>query len=280
METMMNVYEVRKSIRTFQEKELSSVDLGKISSYLNDSGNFIGPFGNQFKFNLVIEKKTQAEQKIGTYGLIKNAQGYILGSSNTDTKSLFDYAFVFENIVLYLTQLNIGTCWLAGRFRKHHAISHLTLEEGQIIPAITPFGYAAEKPRLKERLAKKILKVNTRLPENKLFFYQSFDTPLERKAPEFQKALHLLRIAPSAKNKQSWRLLFNRDFTKVHFFILSSLADNELYMCEPEYLDIGVAYNHFKAGLDSDGISGKLSINNPAISTPEKYKYITTWTRD
>jgi len=276
----MNVYEVRKSSRTFQDKPLSSENLDKISRFINHPANLVGPFGNKFKFDLVIEKKTQDEQKIGTYGIIKNAQGYILGSSNTDTKSLFDYAFVFENIVLYLTKLNIGTCWLAGRFRKQHAMSHLPLEEGQIIPAITPFGYAAEKPRLKERLARNILKVNTRLPENRLFFYQSFDTPLDGHAEGFKLALHYLRIAPSAKNKQPWRLLFSKDFTKVHFYILSSLADNQLYMCEPEYLDIGVAYNHFKAGLDSSGICGKLSIKNPEITKPDGYKYITTWTRD
>ena len=276
----MNTYEIRKSTRTFQDKPLSSANLDQISSFLNDSKNCIGPFGNKFKFDLVIEKKIQEEQKIGTYGFIKNAQGFILGSSNTDIKSLFDYAFVFENIVLYLTQLNIGTCWLAGRFRKHHAISHLPLEEGWIIPAITPFGYISEKPRLKERLARNILKANNRFPENKLFYYQTFETALDGLAKEFKLALHYLRIAPSAKNKQPWRLLFNKDFTKVHFYILSSLADNELYMCEPEYLDIGVAYNHFKAGLDSSGISGKLSIKNPEIPTPEEYKYIVTWIRD
>ena len=214
----MNTYEVRKSIRTFMEKPLSSADLDQISSFLNDSKNCIGPFGNQFKFDLVIEQKIQEKQKIGTYGFIKNAQGFILGSCNTDTKSLFDYAFVFENIVLYLTQLNIGTCWLAGRFRKQHAMSHLPLKEGWIIPAITPFGYAAEKPRLKERLARNILKADNRLPENKLFFYQTFDRALDGLAEEFELALHYLRIAPSAKNKQPWRLLFNRDFSKVHFY--------------------------------------------------------------
>jgi len=133
--------EVRKSTRTFQKIPLSSVDLGKISNCLNRSENLVGPFGNQFDFELLIEFEDREKEQIGTYGFIKNPQGYILGSSIIETESLFDYAFVLENIVLYLTTLGIGTCWLGGRFRKQEAMSHLSLGENEIIPAITPVGY-------------------------------------------------------------------------------------------------------------------------------------------
>jgi len=63
-----------------------------------------------------------------------------------------------ENIVLYVTTLNIGTCWLGGKFRKQHAMSDLMLADDEIIPAIIPIGYSKEKPHLKDRLVRKVLK--------------------------------------------------------------------------------------------------------------------------
>ena len=101
--------EIRKSTRTFQKKPLSSVDLERISNYLHKPEELVGPFGNQFKFELLIEPEERDKDQIGTYGFIKYPQGYILGSSSIETKRLFDYAFVLENIVLYLTTIGIGT---------------------------------------------------------------------------------------------------------------------------------------------------------------------------
>ena len=117
---------------------------------------------------------------------------------------LFDYAYVLENIVLYLTAMGIGTCWLGGRFKKQEAMSHLALAEDEIVPAITPIGYPAENPRMKERMVRTLLKARNRKPAEQLFFYESFDQPLGARAGAFQQALHYVRIGPSAQNKQPW----------------------------------------------------------------------------
>jgi nitroreductase len=240
----------------------------------------MGPFGNQIKFELVLETEKREKDKIGTYGIIKNPQAYILGSSIIETKNLFDYAFVLENIVLNLTTLGIGTCWLGGRFRKQEAMSHLSLAENEIIPAITPLGYAKEKKALRERMMRTILRAKNRKPEDQLFFYEVFGQPLGDRAEDFQRALQYVRVGPSAQNKQPWRLIFNTDLSQVHFYIASALADHPLYMCEPEYLDIGIAYNHFKTGLDEAGIVGELVTKEPEIKKPKGSFYIASWYRD
>ena len=272
-----NPIEVRRSTRTFKETPLPSTALKKIADYLNDPNKLIGPYGNTIPFDLVTERGTQEKEQLGTYGFIQNAQGYIIGSCTKDSQLLFDYAFVLENIVLYLTALGISTCWLGGRFRKQHAMSRILLADHEIIPAITPIGYAKEKPRLKEQRLRTVLKARKRKPQDQLFFYETFDQPLGARAEDFRQALHYLRIEPSAQNKQPWRLVFNTDTSQVHFFIASSLANHPLYMCEPEYLDIGIAYNHFKAGLEETGLTGKLVIAEPEIQNPHSYIYSTTW---
>jgi len=275
-----NPIEVRKSTRTFQNKPLTTDDLGKISDYLNKSENLIGPFGHQFEFDLLIEPEEGKKDQIGTYGFIKNPQGYILGSSSLELESLFDYAFVLENIVLSLTALEIGTCWLGGRFKKQEALSRLTPAENEIIPAIIPIGYPQEKGRPKEKMIRRVLGAKTRKPNDEIFFYEEFGQPIGDRAGEFRRALHYLRIGPSAQNKQPWRLIFSSDMSQIHFYVTNPLADNPLYMCEPQYLDIGIAYNHFKKGLDEVGIVGKLNIYEPDIDAPDGFYYITTWHRD
>ncbi len=277
---MQQAIEARKSTRTFQKEPLSPVDIEKISGYLNSPENLIGPFGHQFEFELLIESEERDKDQIGTYGFIKNPQGYILGSSIIETKSLFDYAFVLENIVLYLTTIGVGTCWLGGRFQKQEAMSQLSFKGNKVIPAITPIGYPQEKQRLKERLIRSVLQARKRKPEEELFYYEVFGQPIGDRAGEFRQALHYVRIGPSAQNKQPWRLVFDRNLKQVHFYVTNPLADNPLYMCEPQYLDIGIAYNHFKIGLDEVGIAGKLNIDEPDITVPDGIYYITTWHRD
>ncbi len=205
---LQKAIETRKSTRTFQKEPLSPVDIEKISDYLNRPENLIGPFGNQFKFDLLIEPEERKKDQIGTYGFIKNPQGYILGSSIIETKSLFDYAYVLEDIVLYLTAIGVGTCWLGGRFQKQEAMSQLSFKENDIIPAITPIGYPQEKQRLKERMIRSVLQARKRKPEEQLFYYEAFGQPLGDRAEEFRQALHYVRIGPSAQNKQPWRLWF------------------------------------------------------------------------
>lgn len=277
---MQQAIEARKSTRTFQNKPLTQDDLGKISGYLNKSENLIGPFGHQFEFDLLIEPEEGKKDQIGTYGFIKNPQGYILGSSIIETKSLFDYAYVLENIVLYLTTLGIGTCWLGGRFKKQEALSRLSLAENEIIPAIVPIGYPQEKGRPKEKMIRRVLGASTRKPNDELFFYEAFGQPIGDRAGEFRQALHYVRIGPSAQNKQPWRLVFDRNLTQVHFYVTNPLADNPLYMCEPQYLDIGIAYNHFEAGLNEAGMTGNLIMAEPDIEIPAGLFYITSWFRE
>ena len=277
---MQQAIEARKSTRTFQKEPLSLAVIEKISSYLIRSENLVGPFGYQFDFELLIEREDRDKDQIGTYGFIKNPQGYILGSSIIETKSLFDYAYVLENIVLYLTTIGVGTCWLGGRFQKQEAMSQLSFKENDIIPAITPIGYPQEKQRLKERMIRSVLQARKRKPEEQLFYYEAFGQPLGDRAEEFRQALHYVRIGPSAQNKQPWRLVFGSNLTQVHFYVTNPLADNPLYMCEPQYLDIGIAYNHFKTGLDEVGISGELNIDEPDIDVPDGFFYITSWYRD
>ena len=57
-----------------------------------------------------------------------------------------------EKIVLYLTSVNIGTCWVAGTFNQSKVQHAADTRENEHVVAVIPFGIAAPKRRLIESL--------------------------------------------------------------------------------------------------------------------------------
>ena len=146
--------EVRKSIRNFKDTHILDADINEIFNWMANRANQIGPFGTAFTIEISIQSMLAKKERLGTYGYIKNAQGYILGLSQPDPRSLFEYGYVFENLVLFLTSIGIGTCWLAGTFDRKQLINNTRDTQGKIIPAITPIGYPAKNKHLKERITR------------------------------------------------------------------------------------------------------------------------------
>ncbi len=78
----------------------------------------------------------------------------------------------------------------------------------EVMPAVTPIGYAAEKKSRRETLMRKKMKSDERVPFDELFFAGDFDHPLaEANAGALAAPLQMVRWAPSATNKQPWRVV-------------------------------------------------------------------------
>jgi len=68
--------------------------------------------------------------------------------------ALIDLGFCMESIILKATKLGLETCWLGGTFKRAAFASKMDLaDEEEILPAITPVGYAATETPLEQRLA-------------------------------------------------------------------------------------------------------------------------------
>jgi nitroreductase len=67
-----------------------------------------------------------------------------------------DVAIAMDHLVLAATDLGLGTCWIAA-FDPAAAREVLGLPDGVEPVAFTPLGYAADRPRTKERKALKEL---------------------------------------------------------------------------------------------------------------------------
>ena len=113
-----------------------------------------------------------------------------------------------EAVILFLAHLGLGTCWLGGTFDRKGFAAAMKIGEGELFPIITPYGYAAEKKHIKEIAMRKLIKADHRKNWDELFYMNDFNTPLHKEeAGDFAFALEMVRLGPSASNKQPWRIL-------------------------------------------------------------------------
>jgi len=68
-----------------------------------------------------------------------------------DTKyTMVDVAIVMDHLILAATELGLGTCWIAA-FNPDEAKRVLGLPDNAEPIIITPLGYPADQPKVKER---------------------------------------------------------------------------------------------------------------------------------
>lgn len=147
-------------------------------------------------------------EKLGTYGVIKGA-GTFLGVSVPHVDNAFLAAgYAFENLILYATSMGLGTVWLAATFSRDSFASAMNIGTDEWFPAISPVGYPAAKQTVRESLMRTTMKSSERKPWSELFYQEKFGVSMsEKDADDYAVCLEMLRLAPSAKNQQPWRVL-------------------------------------------------------------------------
>ena len=237
----------RVSTRSFLDQDLSKTDIEFILSVIEKYQSVKGPFGNQFEFTFNLNNKSETNgKKIGTYGLLKNVPAFIGGVSNNTAESIVDFGYVFEHIILELTKKDYGTCWLGGTFKRNDY--RKKLEDNQVIPAISPVGFSAKKRTLRDRALRTSAQSNNRLDDDILFHDYQHLKPLPKDLDIIVKqSLCLVKRAPSASNKQPWRLYV--DGNTVHFYIERTPNYAKFMSYDIQLLDIGIALSHFDVGI-------------------------------
>jgi nitroreductase len=184
--------------------------------------------------------------------------------------------YEFEKLILYLTTLGLGTCWLGGTFKRGEFAKVMNLTDGMLFPAVSPVGYF-EKRRLKETMIRSVVKADLRKPWETLFFKDGLKDPLTREeAGEHAFALEMLRLGPSASNKQPWRVV--NAGTKYHFYELKTPGYSSAFDFDMQEIDMGIAACHFHLAAIQKGIKGAFSFkDDPHLDAPEHIVYKFTW---
>ena len=273
--------EERRSIRTYRPDPLSAEEKRLVEELLNEAP--AGPFGQTPRLALFPSSTGfLTSGKLGTYGFIRNAPAYIGGAINQEPGSFVDFGYSLEKIILTLTAMGWGTCWLGGTFQRSQFAELLQLKQGEVIPAVTPLGRSLETTPPRDRAFKFFTGATQRKPRRELFFNYSDGDPQPNPAEEpWEGGFHSVHRAPSGVNRQPWRLLKEED--RVHFFqargIMTAPAGENFTL---EEIDLGIAMAHWETALEFQGIPGRWEACSP-LETPKapdsRWRYLLTWSR-
>ena len=213
--------------------------------------------------------------------MVKGAKHYIAGIAN-EKISLLDFGYAFEQIALYADSIGLGTCWLGGTFKRSTVARLLKIKKGEWIPAMMPVGYAAVRPSARARLTRLAIKADMRKPFDEIFYNGKNGMPLtEATSGDLAEPLEAVRLAPSASNKQPWRLVVNTD-GDVEFYLNRTMNYGERMGYDIQMVDIGIAMWHFKAAAEEKGIKGEYKVFRPDrnnIAFDDETGYVTTFVR-
>ena len=267
----------RRSVRTYKKIDFDGAFTEKINSMLKSYTE--GPFGNKVLFSLVEKKQAKDNHKIklGTYGFISGARYFIASQVKNTLNANIDVGYLLEQIILHLTAMDLGTCWLGGTFSRNDFSDILSSESDTIIPAITPVGYPADLMSVRENIIRWGAKADSRKNWKELFFNDLMAIPLSKEeAGPYEIPLEMLRLAPSASNKQPWRIIKTDD--AFHFYVKRTPGYGKISKgVDLQMIDMGIAMAHFELSCCELNLNGYWSNIDPAIVSSEDVEYCSSW---
>jgi nitroreductase len=277
---IVDIIKSRRSVRTYKPEELSKELKDKIKNYAKE---IKGPFDSKVRLELIdaTDIAQKSDGKIGTYGVIKGAKAYIAAITEKDGKnSLEQLGYALEELIIFAASLNLGTCWLGGTFKKSEFAKLVDVKENEIMPIVTPVGYIADNKSMMESFMRLAAGSNNRKQWKDLFFNESFECPLEEKdAGDYKTALEMLRLAPSASNKQPWRVL--KRGNSYHFYLSHTKGYGNALGFSIQKIDMGIAMCHFELTLHELGLKGMWKVNQDMLkNNKDDVEYIVSWIRN
>ncbi len=259
----------RRSVRTFDGKGLGAEILDDLKEYAK---NIVNPYNIPVEFAFLNAKEHDLSSPV-----LSGEKEYITAKVKKGANADVAYGYSFEDLLMYAVSKNLGTVWIGGTMPREKFEKASNLADDEIMPCVSPVGYAADKMGMKEVLMRKGVKADSRFDFGELFFKDSFDTPLtesEAKDLGIFTALEAVRLAPSAVNKQPWRVVVNE--AGAHFYEKKDRGyDNGTY--DLQKVDLGIALYHFENQCREEGKQLIFKIVNPEIENPGKTEYIASF---
>ena len=263
MNNMEKLVRERRSVRTFDGRDLTAQDKEKLCAYMETIDN---PYGLPIEFRLLEKKRCPVV--IGT--------DLYVGAKMKDAPHLNEaFGYAFEKLVLYAQSLGIGTVWIGGTMDRGAFEKAMDLAENEIMPCVSPLGYPATKMSLREKMMRKGIKADSRFSFEKIAFLNNFDTPLTSDAAgKLFLPIETTRLAPSAVNKQPWRIVVMDDI--VHFYLQRSKNFNGGKI-DMQKIDMGIALCHFDLTAKEHGIRTEFIIEEPNVACKDDMEYIASY---
>ncbi len=258
----------RRSVRTFNDQVLDQKDRNTLLSFMETVEN---PYHIPVAFKLM-----DAKEHGLTCPVVVGTDLYVGGKVKCVPNASVAFGYSFEMLVLKAQSMGIGTVWVGGTMNRSAFEQALELGEDEFMPCVSPLGYPAKKMSIREGMMRKGVKADERLPFEKLFFDGNIDVPLTKeKAGVFAEALEMVRLAPSAVNKQPWRVVIMGN--TAHFYLKRSKGFGHEGKLDMQMIDMGIALCHFALTAEENGLKLRFALNNPMLKVESDMEYITSY---
>ena len=255
----------RRSVRTFDGTGLSPDVAQRILEYAEKAEN---PYSIPITWKLLDAREHGLNSPV-----IVGTDLYIAGKMRRVPRAEEAFGCAFEKVVLFAQSLGVGTTWIAGTMNRDAFEKAMELTGDEVMPCVSPLGRPAEKMSLKEKVMRKGIKADSRLGFGELFFDGSFDAPLtEEKAGKLREALEAVRLAPSAVNKQPWRVVVSGGRALFYEKPGKGYASGDGW--DVQKIDMGIALCHFELAAAECGLAVSLAECEPALPVPEDMRFI------
>jgi nitroreductase len=270
-----DIIKTRVSWRSFSGQPLTKEYRDKLEAALAELTD--PPFGAQARFALVDAGVEGAKRVPGTYGVIRGTRDFFVATVKAGERNLEDYGYLFEKAILYATSLNLGTCWMGGTLKHTVFADKIDLTGEEKLPCISPVGVRAGSKTMLDKVFAAGARSRKRKNWDELFFADSFAHPIEaEQAGIYADALEMVRLAPSASNRQPWRLV--KTDSGVHFFLQRNVGYRKLFKADLQRVDLGIAMCHFDFTARESGLDGHWVMTPPSLpNIPERTTYVATW---
>lgn len=262
----------RKSVRTYEDKLIEQGVKESLVSFIRS--NKSGPFGTEISFELIdLSGAGQEELKeLASYGNIRGPKYFMAGAITSSFAALLDYGYLMEKNILAAMSIGLGTCWVGGTFSRAGFMGKLNGGRGEVVAAIVPVGYAAKNKDVSDTATRVFVGADSRKLWKDIFFDCGTETPLtETAAGEFKTPLEALRLAPSASNKQPWRVI--KDGDRMHLFLERTPGYASAGKEDMQMMDMGIAMCNFDVAAHDRGLKGSWKTAS-GLKGKEGWEYI------
>ena len=258
----------RRSVRTFDGKGIADDIMEQLKAFADNCAN---PYGIPMEVRFLNAREHGLKSPV-----IAGTEEYVAVKLKRVPHFEEALGFSLEQFVLDAWAIGIGTTWIGGTMDRPAFERAMELADDEIMPCVSPIGHAAKRMSLKEVAMRKGVGADKRKPFGELFFKESFDQPMtEAEAGQLLRPLQMVRLAPSAVNKQPWRVVVAGDC--AHFYKKSGKGFAGSPAGDMQKIDMGIALCHFALGAEEAGLVAEFEINDPQIPVPEKTEYIASY---
>lgn len=216
---------VRKSIRNYYMQELEPSVISNINSYIQR----LQPLKPEIGFDFLLYDNINSDIKINGMFLAK-APYYLILSSEYREDYLLNAGYLMQQMVLYLTAKNIGTCY-QGAFKPNEYVKSKLKYDYVIAIAL---GKSESDIYREPRKAK-------RFKQKEITVYK------EEIGEDMKLLIKAACISPSSLNNQPWRFVVYKN--RMHVFCKKGHF-NKIVLSDNKLIDIGIMLSNIAIAAD------------------------------